>query len=122
MISGPLNNEGNVPGNQRLTTLETNETHPAVVRCLVTCLNQRGTYGPAMALIITSQEQFEAVYYYSLITWTTDGVYSRISLGNISYCEAQNNYTIEFEYLLYSIHHGHNWIVQDCNWDGWYPH
>ena len=56
-----------------------------------------------MTLIITSQEQFKAVYYDSLITTvTTDGTYSKILLGNVSYCEAQNNYTMEFEYLFYS--------------------
>ena len=81
VISGPLNEEGRAPW--WLTVLEINETHPAIVRCQVTCLDQQGFYRPAMALIITSQEQFKAVYYNSLTT-TTDGAYSKILLGNVS--------------------------------------
>ena len=102
MISGPLNNEGQV---LRLTILEMNETHPARVRCQVTCLNQQGvsTYNPAMAVIVTSQEEFIPVYeardrfYYS---W--DGLHFEVRTGNVSYCEAQNNNTMEYEYLITS--------------------
>ena len=95
-ISGPFNSEG-IP--LLLSMFETNETHPAVVRCHVICLNQQGTYSPAMALIITSQERFISVYGSSVSS--RDGLYE-IHHGNVSFCEAQNNYTMEFEYLIYS--------------------
>ena len=101
MISGPLNNdsEGNVPWYYPLTVLEINETHPAVVRCQVTCLDQQGFYRPAMAIIITSQEQFITVAGYRDI-YSRDGLDSEIRIGDLSHCEAQNNYTMEFEYLI----------------------
>ena len=95
-ISGPFNSEG-IP--LLVSVLETNETHPAVVRCHVTCLNQQGIYRPAMALIITNQERFISVHGSSVSS--IDGLYE-IRHGNVSYCEAQNNYTMEFEYLIYS--------------------
>ena len=104
MISGPLNSEGEVPGSP-LTVLETNKTHPARVRCQTTCLNQQGTlYSPAMALILRGQKRYIPIpgpvygardrFYYS---W--DGLHFEIG---VSYCEAQNNYTMEYEYLITS--------------------
>ena len=99
IVSGPLNREGFAPFH--LSILEINDVHPAVVRCHVTCLNQSGAqdYNPAMALIITSQEQFVSVRGPHVSSW--DGLY-HIVYGNRNSCEAQNNYTMEFEYLIYS--------------------
>ena len=97
MISGPLNNEGQV---LRLTILEMNETHPARVRCQVTCLNQQGTYNPAMALIVTSQEEFIQVR--GAFDYSRDGLHFEVRIVNVSNCEAQNNYTMEYEYLITS--------------------
>ena len=97
IISGPLNSEGFA---FQLFSLNTNETHPAVVRCHVTCLNQQGVYNPAMALIITSQERFISVRGSNIIS-SGDGLYE-IYFRGISSCEAQNNYIMEFEYLIYS--------------------
>ena len=53
-----------------------------------------------MALIITSQGQLMKIRQ----SWrmiSSDG-YSQILSGNVSNCEPQNNYTMEFEYLIYS--------------------
>ena len=52
-----------------------------------------------MALIITSQEQFIPVSGYRDI-YSRDGLHSEIRIGDLSHCEAQNNYTMEFEYLI----------------------
>ena len=106
MISGPLNSEGKVPGPQ-LTILETNKTHPARVRCQATCLDQQGTlYRPAMALILHGQEQYipipDPVYgalRHDSFNYSWDGLHFEI---RISYCEAQNNHTMEYEYLITS--------------------
>ena len=98
VISDPLNEEGRAPW--WLTVLDINETHPAVVRCQVTCLDQQGFYRPAMALIITSQEQFIPVSGYRDTVYSRDGLHSEIRIGDFSHCEAQNNYTMEFEYLI----------------------
>ena len=95
MISGPLDSEGAALW---LSILELNETHPAVVRCQVTCLNQQGACNPVMALIITSQEQFIIVRG----SITRDELLYEIHFQHISYCEAQNNCTMEFEFLIYS--------------------
>ena len=105
-----------------------NEIHPARVRCQATCLNQQGTYSPAMALIVTSQEEFITVrgaryrFYYP---W--NGLHFEIRTGNVSYCEAQNNYTMEYEYLIASnsskidrsvvicgVHAFHDWPPHIC--------
>ena len=103
MISGPLNNGGEVPGSP-LIVLEMNETHPAKVRCQATCLGQQGTsYGPAMAVIVTSQEEFIPVYgKRDSFTYSRDGLHFEVRTGNVSYCEAQNNNTMEYEYLITS--------------------
>ena len=79
MISGLLNSEGTVPW---LSILETNGTHPAVVRCQVTCLDQQEFYNyiPAMALIITSQERFIRVSG----PYTRDGFIYETRYGNIN--------------------------------------
>ena len=63
----------------------------------MTCLNQQGIYNPAMSLIITSQERFTSVRG----TSTRDDLYE-ILFSGISNCGAHNNYTMEFEYLIYS--------------------
>ena len=99
MISGPLNKEGMV---SQLSILETNETHPATISCQVTCLDQHGIYFPAMTLIITSQEQLIEARGSRFYSYAWDGLYSVIYFRHISSCEAQNNYTMEFEYLIYS--------------------
>ena len=80
MISGPLNSEGTVLW-LPLSILEANETHPAVVRCQATCLNQQRIYRLAMALIITSQDQFVPVYYRLYNIYSRDGLYSEIHIG-----------------------------------------
>ena len=99
IINGPLtSNEGLPP---RLSILDTNETHPAVVRCQVTCFNHSGVYNPAMALIITSEEQFISVPAGNISSRDAYGLYE-IFFSGISSCEAHNNYTMEFEYLIYS--------------------
>ena len=96
MISGPLNNKGKAPG-PCLTVLETNKTHPARVRCQATCLDRLGACSPDSSLILSSQEQFTPVCLYG----ARDSFYSRN--GDISYnCEAQNNYIMEYEYLITS--------------------
>ena len=84
----------------QLITVDVNETHPAVVRCEATCLNQQGIYNPAMALIVTSQEQFIEVHGAMNVS-STDGLYE-IYYENISHCGAQNNYTMKFNFLIYS--------------------
>ena len=96
MISGPLNN-----GGSPLTILEANKTHPARVRCQATCLDQQGTsYHPAMALILHGQEQYVPVYgARDSFTNSRHGLHFEI---HASYCEAQNNYTMEYEYLITS--------------------
>ena len=53
-----------------------------------------------MALIMTSQGQLMKIGQ-SRRMISSDG-YSRILSGNVSNCEPQNNYTMEFEYLIYS--------------------
>ena len=64
------------------------------------CLDQQGFYRPAMALIITSQEQFKPVYG-GYGTYSRDGLHSEIHFAREhSHCEAQNNYTMEFEYIV----------------------
>ena len=97
IVSGPLNDDGIL---YQLSTFDINETHPAVVRCLVSCLDRQRIYYPAMALIITSQELFVSVRG-PYISSSRDGLYE-IHYRNVSSCEAQNNYTMEFEYLIYS--------------------
>ena len=77
-----------------------NEIHPAVVRCQVTCLNQQKIYNPAMALIVTSQGQSIEAHGPENIS-SMDGLYE-IRHGDISYCDAQNDHTMEFEFLIYS--------------------
>ena len=126
MISGPLNNEGQV---LRLTILDMNETHPARVRCQVTCLNQQGTstYYPIMALIVTSQEKFIPVHVIDRFYYSRDGLHFEVRTGNVSNCEAQNNYTMEYEYLITSnsskidrsvvicgVHAFHDWPPHIC--------
>ena len=104
IINGPFSSEDLPPWNQ-LSSLDVNETHPAVVRCQVTCVNQQGLYHPAMVLIITSQEEFIPIFHYLdgvTDAYSRDGLYFEIQYKNISSCEAQNNYTMEFEYLIYS--------------------
>jgi hypothetical protein len=85
-----------------LIILEMNETHPARVRCQATCLNQQGTYNPAMALIIASQEQFVQIYGARDSFYLWDGLHLEVRTGNISYCDAQNNYTMDYEFLITS--------------------
>ena len=70
-----------------------------MVRCQVNCLDQQEIYNAAMALNITSQELFISVR--GSNTSSRDGLYE-IYYRHISCCEAQNNYTMEFEYLIYS--------------------
>ena len=103
IISGPLIGEDLLPWNQ-LSSLDVNETHPARVRCQVTCLNQQGFYHPAMALIVTSQEQFIPIIHYfeGVDTYSLNGLYFEVDYQNFSHCNVQNNYTMEFEYLIYS--------------------
>ena len=103
IINGPFNHEDLSPWSQ-LSSLDVNETYPAVVRCKVTCLNQQGFYHPAMALIITSQEEFIPFLYYvdRVDAYSSNGLYFEIHYKNVSYCNVQNNYTMEFEYLIYS--------------------
>ena len=103
VISGPLNSEEEVPG-PPLIVLEMNETHPARVRCKATCLDQQGTstYNPAMAVIVTSQEQFIKVYGARDNLYSWDGLHFEVHTGNVSYCDAQKNYTMEYEYLITS--------------------
>ena len=89
-----------------------NETHPAVVRCQVTCLNHSVFYSPAMALIITSGEgRFEFIRAGNISS--RDGLYE-IIFNNISKCEAQNNYTMEFEYLIHSNNSNIDRAVLQC--------
>ena len=85
-----------------MIVLEINETHPARVRCQVTCLNQQGTstYNPVMALIATNQEEFIQVHGRFYYSW--NGLHFEVRTANVSYCEAQNNYTMEYEYLITS--------------------
>ena len=101
MISGPLNNGGSL-----LTILETNKTHPARIRCQATCLDQQGTsYRPAMALILRSQEHYipiVPVYGHGArdsFTYSKHGLHFEI---RVSYFDVQNNYTMEYEYLITS--------------------
>ena len=105
VIDGPLKHTSEQPlsvpfTSQPLPLFDTNLTHPAVVRCQVTCLNQQGTYRPAMAFIITSQGRLLEIGQ-SWYMIGSDG-YSRILTGNVNNCEPQNNYTMEFEYRIYS--------------------
>ena len=109
IINGPLNSEGIA---SQLSTMDTNATNPAVVRCLVSCLDRQRIYYPAMALIITSQELFVSVRG-PYISSSRDGLYE-IHYRNVSSCEAQNNYTMEFEYLLYSNSSSINRAVVIC--------
>lgn len=92
-----MDSEGN---SYQLITMDMNETHPVVIRCEATCLNQQETYSPAMALIITSQEQFIEVRGAMNVS-SIDGLYE-IYYGNISHCDAQNNYTMKFNFVVYS--------------------
>ena len=103
IINGPLIGEDLSPWNQ-LFSLDINETHPARVRCQVTCLNQQGFYHPAMALIVTSQEEFIPILHYldGVDTYSLNGLYFEVHYQNFSHCNVQNNYTMEFEYLIYS--------------------
>jgi hypothetical protein len=103
IINGPLNSEDLSPWNQ-LSSWDVNETHPAAVRCQVTCLNQQGVYHPAMALIVTNQEKFIPILHYldGVDAYSWNGLYFEIDYKNISHCNMQNNYTMEFEYLIYS--------------------
>ena len=96
IINGPLTSEGL---EATVHILYTNETHPAVVRCQVTCLNHSRFYSPAMALVITSKEQFRIIPAGNISSW--DGLYD-IHFNGTSSCEAHNNYTMEFEYHIYS--------------------
>ena len=106
MISGPLNNGGEVPGSP-LTILEANKIHPARVRCQATCLDQQGTsYYPteAMAIILRGQEHYiPIVPVYGArdsFNYSQHGLHFEI---RVSYnCDAQNNYTMEYEYLITS--------------------
>ena len=96
IISGPLTGDG-LP--YRVSTFNINGTHPAVVRCRVTCLNHQGSYIPVMALNIASLEDYEIIPGASIYRhW--DGLYE-IHVRGISFCEEQNN-TTEIEYLIYS--------------------
>ena len=104
IINGPLIDEDLLPWNQ-LSSLDINETNPARVRCQVTCLNQQGFYDPAMALIVTSQEEFIPILHYldGVDTYSWNGLYFEIDYQNFSHnCDVHNNYTMEFEYLIYS--------------------
>ena len=107
MISGPLNNGGSL-----LTILQTNNTHPARVRCQATCLDHQGTsYRPAMALILRGQEHYiPIVPVYGHRAHDSFNNYSKHGLHFISYCEAQNNYIMEYEYLITS-----NASKSDCS-------
>ena len=110
IISGPLAITGDgIP--HLLLSFNINGTHPALVRCHVTCLNQQGVYNPAMVLIITSQERFTIIP--GSNTSSRDGLYE-IYFRGISSCEAQNNYTMEFEYLIYSNSSDINRAVLQC--------
>ena len=106
VIDGPLKHTSEQPlsslfTSQPLPLFDTKLTHPAVVRCWVTCLNQQGTYRPAMALIVTSQGRLIEIDQSVMIS--SDGhSKSSIVTGNVSNCEPQNNYTMEFEYFIYS--------------------
>ena len=53
-----------------------------------------------MALIVTSQEQFIEVRGAVNVS-STDGLYE-IYYGNISHCDAQNNHTMKYTFLIYS--------------------
>ena len=129
MISGPLNN-----GGSPLTILEANKTHPARVRCQVTCLDQQGTsYRPAMALILRGQEHYipiVPVYYghgaSDSFNYSRHGLHFEI---RVNYCDAQNNYIMEYEYLITSnaskidrsvvfcgikYYYSHNYYGQEC--------
>ena len=81
-------------------SLETNEMHPARVRCQATCLDRLGACNPDLSLIVTSQEQFTPVCLYGARDsfYSRDGLHAKIH-RDISYCEAQNNYTVEEEKL-----------------------
>ena len=76
--------------------LEANETDPAVINCLVRCLNHTGIYSPALLLINTKEATPEYFSTRSIITAEYE-----ISFSRISTCEAANNYTMEFEYYFY---------------------
>ena len=112
IIRGPLTSEGLA---LRVYILYTNETHPAVVRCQVTCHNPhlRVDYHPVMGLLITSEEH-ERIIFPGRIS-SGDGLYN-ISLYNstMSY-EAHNNYTIlEFVYFIYSNNSNIDGAVLRC--------
>jgi hypothetical protein len=98
----PKQGTGGTHAGPQLTVLETNETHPARVRCRATCLNQQGTYIPTMALIVTSEERFIPVYGARDRFYSRDGLHFEVRKGNVSYCEERNNYTMEYEYLITS--------------------
>ena len=109
-ISGPLTSEG-----LELSTLHlfTNETHPAVVRCQVTCHNYLGFYNPVMGLIITSEEPARLRRIPAVNISSGDGLYE-ILFNLISMCEAHNNHTMKFEYLIYSNNSNIDGAVLQC--------
>ena len=94
-------------------TLYTNETHPAVVRCQVTCLNHLRFYNPVMTLIITSEEPARFRRILAMNISSGDGLYE-ILFNLISTCEAHNNYTMEFEYLIYSSNSNIDRTILQC--------
>ena len=77
-------------------SLETNETHPAIINCHVQCLNHTGTYNPALLLVKTTEAMFE-----SFRTRSENTVDYYISFRSISSCQAPN-YMMEFEYDFYA--------------------
>ena len=94
MISGPLSNNWEASEPQ-LTVLETNEIQPARVRCQATSLDRLGACSPDSSLIVTGQKQFTPECLYG----ARDSFYSRN--GDISY-NCENNYIMEYEYLITS--------------------
>ena len=91
--------------------LEIYYIHPAVVKCQVSCLNRQAHYSPAMALIVSGQELIKV---YDCASSSRDGLSYKVHYTSVSYCEEQNNYTMEFEYLIYSNSFKINHAVVKC--------
>ena len=54
-----------------------------------------------MGLIITSQGKFTEIPQFWRM-YSRDGSYTDVHVGGASFCDAQNNYTMEFEYVISS--------------------